>query len=325
MRLTWTTFPAIRHHPFSIFPFLEAGAFTAPEEEIKTARHLIDWASRLFEQNNLHFGHGTDNAMDESVFMVLRSLDYSFDVADEILDLALDINQKEKVINRIRERVSTRKPAAYILNEAWFAGLPFYVNEQVLVPRSPIAELIVERFTPWCDGTEIRSILDIGTGCGCIAIATALEFEQAEVDAIEISPDALEVAKKNVASYGLQQRVNPIVSDLFQNLAEKQYDLVIANPPYVDEADMASLPAEYRHEPVEGLYAGKNGLDVVDRILVHAANHLTEKGIIVVETGNSQAALVRQYPEVPFLWLDFEHGGEGVFLLSRDELLKWFP
>ena len=304
---------------------MESGAFTIPVEELNSARNLIDWATRLFEQNNLYFGHGTDNAMDESVFMVLRSLDYSFDVADEILDLVLDIKQKEKVIDRISERIATRKPAAYILNEAWFAGLPFYINEHVLVPRSPIAELIVEKFSPWCDGTDIRNILDIGTGSGCIAIAMALEFDQAKVDAVDISVGALAVAKKNVASYGLQQRVNLIDSDLFQNLAGKQYDLVIANPPYVDDAEMATLPAEYRHEPVEGLYAGKNGLDVVNRILAHAANHLTEKGIIVVETGNSQAALIRQYPEVPFLWLEFEHGGEGVFLLSRDELLKWFP
>ena len=323
--MTWTTSPAIRHHPLNAVTSLESVALTVPGEEINTARQLIDWASRLFEQNNLYFGHGTDNAVDESVFMVLRSLGYAFDVADEILDLALDIKQKEKVINRIRERVSTRKPAAYILNEAWFAGLPFYINEQVLVPRSPIAELIVERFSPWCDGTDMSNILDIGTGCGCIAIATALEFDQAGVDAVDISADALAVAKKNIACYGLQQRVNPIESDLFQNLADKQYDLVLANPPYVDDADMASLPAEYRHEPVTGLYAGKNGLDVVNRILANAAGHLTEKGIIVIETGNSQAALIRQYPEVPFLWLEFEHGGEGVFLLSRDELLKWFP
>lgn len=325
MRLTWIIFPAIRHLPPSKITFLESGASTVPEEEIKTARHLIDWAARLFEKNNLYFGHGTNNAMDESVFMVLRSLGYSFDVDDEILDLALDIKQKEKVINRIRERVYTRKPAAYILNEAWFAGLPFYINEQVLVPRSPIAELIVERFSPWCDGKSVKNILDIGTGCGCIAIATALEFDQAVVDAVDISADALAVAKRNIASYGLQQRINPVVSDLFQNLSGKQYDLVIANPPYVDDADMATLPAEYRHEPVGGLYAGKNGLDVVNRILADAANHLTEKGIIVVETGNSQVALIRQYPGVPFFWLEFEHGGEGVFLLSRDELLKWFP
>jgi ribosomal protein L3 glutamine methyltransferase len=325
MMLTWTTFPAIRHLPFNIITFLESGTVTVPDEKINTARELIDWATRLFEKNDLYFGHGTDNARDEAVFMVLRSLDYSFAVSDEKLDLVLDIEQKEKIINRIRERVSTRKPAAYILNEAWFAGLPFYINEQVLVPRSPIAELVIEKFSPWCDETNIRNILDVGTGSGCIAIATALEFPNARVDAIDISAEALAIAKINIACYGLQQRVKLIESDLFQNLADKKYDLIIANPPYVDAADMAALPAEYKHEPVTGLYAGENGLDVVKQILNHAANHLTEKGVIVIEVGNSKEALIRQYPKVPFLWLEFEHGGEGVFLFSREELIQWFP
>ena len=303
---------------------MESGTFTVPDAGIKTARQLINWAAGLFEKNRLHFGHGTDNALDESAFMVLRSLGYSFDVADEILDLELDTRQKENLIERIRERITSRKPAAYILNEAWFAGLPFYVNEDVLVPRSPVAELINERFAPWCKEDNLNSILDIGTGSGCIAVATALEFPRARIDAVDISAAALAVAKINVACYGLQQRVNLIESDLFQNLTGKQYDLVIANPPYVDEIDMAALPEEYRYEPVAGLYAGKTGLDVINRILAEAADHLTENGIIVVETGNSQEALARQYPEVPFLWLEFEHGGEGVFLLGRDELIKWF-
>lgn len=303
---------------------MESGTFTAPDGEIKTARQLINWAARLFEKNRLHFGHGTNNALDESVFMVLRSLGYSFDVPDEILDLDLDIRQKENVIERIRERITSRKPAAYILNEAWFAGLPFYVNEHVLVPRSPVAELINERFAPWCEEDNLNNILDIGTGSGCIAVATALEFPWSRVDAVDISVAALAVAKINVACYGLQQRVNLIESDLFQNLAGKKYDLVIANPPYVDEIDMAALPQEYQHEPAGGLYAGATGLDVINPILEGAANHLTENGIMIVETGNSREALVRQYPDVPFLWLEFEHGGEGVFLLGRDELIKWF-
>ena len=288
---------------------MESGTFTVPDEEINTARQLINWAARMFEKNNLYFGHGTDNALDESVFMVLRSLDYSFNAADEVLDRTLEIRQKESVIKHIRERITSRKPAAYILNEAWFAGLPFYVNEHVLVPRSPIAELVNERFSPWCEESRLKNILDIGTGSGCIAVAIALEFPRARVDAIDISVDALAIAEINVACYGLQQRVNLIKSDLFQNLAGRQYDLVIANPPYVDKADMAALPAEYRHEPVEGLYAGENGLDIINRILANAANYLTENGIIVIEAGNSQEPLTNQYPDVPFLWLEFEHGG----------------
>jgi ribosomal protein L3 glutamine methyltransferase len=298
--------------------------FKKPGDRFITVRQMIAWAADLFAGNNLCFGHGTNNAQDEAAFIILRSLHLPFDVTDEKLDNPLDPENKEKIIDRVYERIKTHKPAAYILSEAWFAGLPFYINEQVLVPRSPIAELINEGFTPWCNNTEIQNILDIGTGSGCIAVAAALEFYQAEVDATDISVDALAVAAKNIASYGLQHRVRLIESNLFQNLADKKYDLIIANPPYVGDSEMATLPEEYRYEPAIGLHGGMDGLDIVKQILDRAADHLTEKGILVVEVGNSQDALIRQYPHVPFLWLDFEHGGDGVFLFSRDELLKWF-
>ena len=289
-----------------------------------TPRQLIDWASKQFESSNLYYGHGTDNAYDEAVFMVLRSLDIPFDVADKLLNQPLDASAIDKVVALINERIRTRKPAAYLLNEAWFAGLPFFVNEHVLVPRSPFAELIAEQFSPWCDADNVKSILDIGTGSGCIAIASALAFPDAKVDAVDISADALAVARRNIERHELQQRVTLFESDLFDEIKDRQYDLIIANPPYVDDEDMAALPAEYQHEPVVGLHAGQDGLDIVKRILESAADHLTERGVIAVEVGNSQHALSEQYPEVPFMWLEFERGGEGVFLLTREELQQWF-
>jgi len=289
-----------------------------------TPRQLIDWASKEFEASNLYYGHGTDNAYDEAVFMVLRSLDIPFDVADKLLNQPLDASAIDKVVALINERIRTRKPAAYLLNEAWFAGLPFFVNEHVLVPRSPFAELIAEQFSPWCDADNVKSILDIGTGSGCIAIASALAFPDAKVDAVDISADALAVARRNIERHELQQRVTLFESDLFDEIKDRQYDLIIANPPYVDDEDMAALPAEYQHEPVVGLHAGQDGLDIVKRILESAADHLTERGVIAVEVGNSQHALSEQYPDVPFLWLEFEHGGEGVFLFTREEVQRWF-
>lgn len=295
-----------------------------PEISAATPRRLIDWASEQFESSDLYYGHGTDNAYDEAVFIVLRSLGLPFDVSDETLDQPLDASAIDKVVSLINERISTRKPAAYLLNEAWFAGLPFYVNEHVLVPRSPFAELIAEQFSPWCDEDNVKRILDIGTGCGCIAIASAFAFPAARVDAIDISTEALAVANKNVEHYSLTDRVAVIQSDLFRAIGDAQYDLIIANPPYVDDEDMVALPAEYQHEPALGLYAGVDGLDIVRRILNEAGQHLTENGVLVVEAGNSQYALSEQYPDVPFLWLEFEHGGEGVFLFTRQEIQRWF-
>jgi len=289
-----------------------------------TPRQLIDWASKQFESSDLYYGHGTDNAYDEAVFMVLRSLDIPFDVADNLLNHPLDASAIDKVVSLINERISTRKPAAYLLNEAWFAGLPFFVNEHVLVPRSPFAELIAEQFSPWCDADNVKAILDIGTGSGCIAIASALAFPDAKVDAVDISADALAVARRNIERHELQQRVTLFQSDLFDEIKDRQYDLIIANPPYVDDEEMAALPAEYQHEPLLGLHAGQDGLDIVKRILESAADHLTERGVIAVEVGNSQHALSEQYPDVPFLWLEFEHGGEGVFLFTREEVQRWF-
>ncbi len=287
-----------------------------------TLRQVIDRAEAQLEAAGVYFGHGTDNARDEAAFLVLRSLDLPFAVSEADLDRPLDRAACERVVSAIDARINTRRPAAYILGEAWFAGLSFYVNENVVVPRSPLAELILEKFQPWCREAQVGHILDIGTGCGCIAVACALAFPEAVVDAVDISAGALAVAKRNVDHYRLDRQVSLIQSDLFQALDDRHYDLIIANPPYVSEEEMAGLPAEYRHEPVTGLSGGPDGLDVVKRILAEASGYLTGDGVLIIEVGSGQEALVSQYPRVPFLWLEFERGGEGVFLLSREDLVR---
>lgn len=285
---------------------------------------MIDWACERFENSTLYYGHGTDNAYDEAVFMVLQKLQLPFAMENPVLDQPLSPLQVEAVKSVVEERIRSRKPAAYILGEAWFAGLPFYVDENVLVPRSPIAELIQDQFSPWCNAGNVNRILDIGTGSGCIAIACALAFPGARVDAVDISPAALAVAEKNVQRHAVQKQVELIESDLFRQLQGRQYDLIIANPPYVDAEDLHSLPQEYRHEPVLGLQAGIDGLDFARQILHEAAGYLTDEGVLIMEVGNSQQALIEQNPQVPFLWLEFEHGGEGVLLITRDELIQYF-
>ena len=295
-----------------------------PDTSIRTLRHWIAWTAERLEAAGVYCGHGTDNAWSEAEFLVLRALQLPLDLADAERDQLLPADQKESVMQLINARITTRKPAAYLLGEAWFAGLRFVVNEHVLVPRSPIAELIQERFSPWCRAGAVRRMLDIGTGSGCIAVASALAFPEATVDAIDISAEALAVAQVNAIAHGVQQRVNLIRSDLFQELGERQYDLIVANPPYVDETDFATMPAEYRHEPAAALRAGVDGLDVARRVLHVAGKHLAANGVLIMEVGNSETALVQQYPQLPFLWLEFEHGGSGVLLLTREELQRWF-
>lgn len=291
------------------------------DESVSTPRDFIEWAMDRFGKSGIFYGHGTDNALDEAAFLVLRTLGLGFDADEKQLDQTLNQTQRKLLLARIEERIKSRKPAAYLLGEAWFAGLKFHVNEHVLVPRSPLAELIEEQFQPWCNPEQINTVLDIGTGCGCIAIATAKFLPSANVDAIDISAEALSVARKNVEYHDLCERVILIESDVFSELGGKTYDLIIANPPYVDDQDMATLAEEYRHEPALGLYAGTDGLDIVHRLLGNAAHHMNAGGILIVEVGNSQYALEEAYPDVPFVWLDFEHGGEGVFLLERKDLL----
>jgi ribosomal protein L3 glutamine methyltransferase len=289
---------------------------------LKTVRDFIRWGASRFGEAGLVYGHGTDNALDESAALVLHALHLGMELPGDYLDAVLSETERQDVIHLIESRVSTRKPAAYLTHEAWFAGLPFYVDERVLVPRSPIAELITNRFTPWVVPERVDSLLDLCTGSGCIAIACACAFPDAHVLATDISGDALAVARQNVARHELADRVQLLESGLFERIGERRFDLIVSNPPYVPQPEVQQLPEEFRHEPVLGLSAGEDGLDVVVQILKNASQHLAENGILVVEVGCSQERLVELYPEIAFLWLEFEQGGEGVFLLEQDQLRK---
>ncbi len=292
-------------------------------DTLTTVRDFIRWGASRFNAAGLVFGHGTDNALDESAALVMHTLRLPHELPEEYLDSVLTAAERKQVIKLFESRIETRKPAAYLTHEAWFAGLSFYVDERVLVPRSPIAELITDRFVPWVVPQQVGAVLDLCTGSGCIGIACAHAFPEARVDAVDLSPDALAVAQRNVEHHGLEQRVRLLESDLFEGLQGERYDVIVSNPPYVSLGEMQTLPQEFRHEPVLGLAAGADGMDVVARILAEAADHLTESGILIVEVGYSQEALMACYPDVPFLWLDIEHGGEGVFLLERHQLLEY--
>ena len=292
-------------------------------ESEKTARALIEWGAEQFDRAGLVYGHGTDNALDEAAALVLHSLSIDYDQPDSVLDMPLAEPDFARARQLLELRVKTRRPAAYLMDAAWFAGLPFFVDGRVLVPRSPIAELIAARFEPWIDPQSIGNIVDIGTGSGCIAIACATAFPRAMVDATDVSSDALDVARINTARHGLEARVKLIESDLFAALAGKTYDIIVSNPPYVPREEVEQLAEEFHHEPESGLLAGDDGLDIVVRMLGEAANHLAADGILVVEVGYTHEALQAQYPDVPFIWLDFEHGGTGVFLLEAAMLEQY--
>ncbi len=289
---------------------------------LQTLRDFVRLGTSLFHRAGLHFGHGTDNALDEAVWLVLHALHLPPDFPADYFDCRLTVEEKETILTLFRRRIEERLPAPYLTRSAWFAGLEFYVDERVLIPRSPIAELIERRFSPWMEPERVHRVLDLCTGGGCIAVACALAFPEASVDASDLSAEALEVATRNRERYRLEDRMELIHSDLFEKLEGRCYDIIVSNPPYVDRAEMAALPPEYRHEPVSALAAGEDGLALVRRILARAAEHLNPGGILVVEVGNSQEALVEAYPELPFLWLEFERGGEGVFLLTREQLGK---
>ncbi|MCL5260851.1 MAG: 50S ribosomal protein L3 N(5)-glutamine methyltransferase [Gammaproteobacteria bacterium] len=289
-------------------------------EELHSIRDFMRWAMTQFYQAEVHFGHGTDNAWDEAAILLAHTLHLPPTVNQEVLDAHLTKEEKYKIIELIERRIYERIPAAYLTHEAWFTELPFYVDNRVLIPRSSLGELILKQFEPWVRPASVKRILDLGTGSGCIAIACALAFPEATVDATDISQDALDVAKLNVEKHKVSDQVKLIKSDVFASLSDKIYDIIISNPPYVASAEIDGLPAEYAHEPKMALAAGKEGLDIVTRILRTAKNHLSNDGILIVEVGNSENAVIERFPHLPFTWIEFEKGEGGVFLITKEQL-----
>lgn len=290
-----------------------------PIDDLHTVRDYLRYVSSRFADSPLYFGHGTDNVWDESVQLVMRSLHLPLENNTLFLDARLTREERALILDRMQRRIDDRIPLAYLLGEAWFMGLPFHVDDRVLVPRSPLAELIQGGLQPWLGNKPVDRILDLCTGSGCIGIAAASVFEDAEVDLADISTDALDVAAVNIDYHEVGDRVRTVRSDVFDGL-EGRYDVILSNPPYVDADDIADMPAEYGHEPELGLAAGGDGLDIAHRILARASDYLNPGGLLIVEVGNSWVALQEAYPDMPFTWLEFENGGDGVFLLTAEDL-----
>jgi ribosomal protein L3 glutamine methyltransferase len=293
---------------------------TAPP---RTVADFIGWTERRFAGAGIYFGHGTDNSLDEAAWLVGSALQLTPHELEEHREDEPTSPQQDTIRALVDSRIRTRRPLAYLLNEAWFAGLKFYVDERVLVPRSLTAEFIAERFQPWIDPAHARRVLDLCTGSGCMAIACAYAFPEASVDAADISEAALAVARINVEHHGLSERVRLVRSDLFSELKDERYDLIVTNPPYVAQVEMATLPPEYRHEPALALASGAQGLDAVTRILAEAPAHLNPGGILVAEVGNSAERLQEKFPAVPFTWLTTSAGDESVFLLTAELLQQY--
>ncbi|MDP8033607.1 50S ribosomal protein L3 N(5)-glutamine methyltransferase [Pasteurella atlantica] len=289
-------------------------------DELQTTLDFMRWAYSCFNASDLYYGHGYDNAWDEAQQLILAALHLPSDIPEKLFDTRLTLTEKSHIISMVKQRLGWRKPIAYLTHCAWFAGLEFYVDERVIVPRSPIAELIQNRFAGILHSEPLR-ILDMCTGSGCIAIACAEQFPNADIDAVDLSTEALNVAEMNIEYHKMSERVIPIQSDLFDNVPQDQYNLIITNPPYVDKEDLEDMPEEYHHEPEIALGSGVDGLTLVKRILATAPNYLADHGSLVCEVGNSMVHLIEQYPEVPFNWIEFEHGGLGVFSLNKEQLL----
>jgi ribosomal protein L3 glutamine methyltransferase len=289
-------------------------------DALSTIRDFIRWGSSEFNRRELTFGHGFATAFDEAKYLILHLLVLPPDWPDDYLDCVLTDRERGQVIEILRQRVNSRQPAAYITRESWFCGLKFYVDERVLVPRSPIAELIGNHFEPWIDSSRVHRILDLCTGSGCIAIASQYMFEEAEVSASDISLDALEVARINCREHDLGDQLTLYESDLFENIPAQKFDVIVSNPPYVDAEDMAALSEEYQFEPGIGLAAGDDGLVMVDRILCDAGDYHSDQGVLFIEVGNSQSVMIDKYGFLPMTWIDFEYGGSGVCCIHQPDL-----
>lgn len=295
--------------------------FTQAKNQLQTIRDFIRLAVSQFNKAHLFFGHGCATAFDEAVYLVLSTLNLPLDQLEPFLDARLTSDEKMQVLHVIERRVTEKKPAAYLTNEAWLGDYRFYIDERVIVPRSFIAELLQTQLAPWInDPDEIHSSLDLCTGSGCLAILLAHAFNNARIDAVDISTDALAVAHRNVADYKLQKRIRLVQSDLFSGISDQRYDLILSNPPYVNAESMARLPREYHHEPQIALASGDDGLDATRVILHQAANYLNEHGILVVEIGHNRKLLEQAFPRTPFTWLETSAGDEHVFLLKRNQL-----
>ncbi len=300
--------------------------YASVEAELQTLRDFLRWTTSRFLEAGLFYGHGNEDAFNEASQLILSSLNLPVNELPELfLDARLSSDEKDKLLCLIEKRIEQRIPLPYLTHEAWFAGLPFYVDERVLIPRSPFAELIDNQFQPWLESPdELGRILDLCTGSGCIAIALAMAFPDAAVDAVDISEDALAVADINIKKHQLEDQVQAIQSDCWQAIEpQQQYDLIVSNPPYVGAEEMAGLPAEYRHEPASALEAADNGLALVREILLKAADYLSDNGLLFVEVGNSDLAVDAAWPDMAFMWLDFESGGHGIFMLDKAQCLEF--
>jgi len=286
-----------------------------------TIRDMLRLAVTQFNKANLFFGHGTNNAFDEAVYLILHTLSLPIDQLNPFLDAKLTSEETAKIRTLIEKRVTERIPSAYLTNEAWLQGYRFYVDKRTIIPRSFIAELILEQFSPWLENPEDpQAILELCTGSGCLAIMLADLFPQAMIDAIDLSSEALEVAKINIFSYEMENQINLIQSDLYQALPQKKYDLIITNPPYVNNTSMKKLPPEYLHEPQMALAGGEDGMDIVRRIVFEAGSHLNENGLLIVEIGNEAHHAQATFPDLELTWLSTSGGDDRVFLVKADQL-----
>ena len=291
-------------------------------ENLRTVQDFIRWTSSQLSLSDVFLGHGTDNPIDEAKQLILATLGLSLYIPTEFYSANLTNDEKQELFAIIQKRISDRVPTPYLTNQAWFCGHSFYIDERVLIPRSPIGELIDNHFQSLLLQPP-QQILDLCTGSGCIGIACAYAFPEAQIDITDISLEALDVAQQNIDLHEMNFQVMPMQSDLFNDIPEKQYDLIVTNPPYVDNEDMGDLPDEFSYEPKLALEAGFDGLDIVKRILRDAIDYLSPQGVLVCEVGNSWVSLQEQYPQVPFNWLEFERGGLGVFSITREELIQY--
>ncbi len=289
---------------------------------LTTVADWLRWTFSMLSKAQVYLGHGVDSVWDESLQLVLGALSLPLECDEVIYQATLLPEERERIVEWVERRTVKREPLAYITQKAWFMGMPFYVDDRVLVPRSPFGEWIERGFEPWLNAEHVHRICEIGTGSGCMAIAAAMVFENAQVDAVDISGDALAVASKNIEDYGLQDRVRLFKGDALSAVGDQCYDIIMSNPPYVPDAEEVGLPAEYRHEPANALFAGHDGMAIVSGLIEQAANHLTDYGVLFVEVGQFSEAVTRLYPDLPFTWLSCAQGGEGILLITKEQLLN---